>query len=146
MTKEYSNLTKNDPWYDKSDPWYKHLKKSPLNPPDYVFGIVWPILYFSLFIFLLLVIREKKINGKDIIPILIPFFIQILVNFSWSPVFFGLHQIRTSLALIIAMVGLTLYLMIITCKVNPYLNILIFPYFLWICFATYLNGYIVIYN
>jgi len=132
--------------HNKTDPWYKHLKKSPLTPPDYVFGIVWPILYFFLFLYFILLLREKKVSNKNIIPVLIPFVAQILVNFAWAPVFFKLHQIRTALALIITMVGLTVYVMILTCKVNPYLNLLLLPYILWISFATYLNGYIVIYN
>ena len=46
--------------YDKQ--WYTSLKKSPLTPPDYVFGIVWPILYLTMGISFLLVASHKKFN------------------------------------------------------------------------------------
>ena len=40
--------------------WYKQLKTAPWNPPDYVFGIVWPILYFLMFISFMIVFLDKK--------------------------------------------------------------------------------------
>ena len=53
--------------YEKNiDKWYKNLKKSPLTPPDYVFGIVWPILYLLLLIYFLLGLKEQNINSFNL--------------------------------------------------------------------------------
>ena len=124
--------------------WYRKLKKSPLTPPNYVFGIVWPFLYFTLIIFFLFLLKDSKCRG--LCPPLIPFLIQMVLNFSWSPVFFRLQKPKESLVITILMVLLTVYTFYLTYQINQKLSLLLIPYLIWITFATYLNGYIVYQN
>ena len=64
--------------YISSDTWYEELIKSPLNPPSYVFGIVWPILY-AIMAFVSFKMAEK---------ISTLFILQLLANAAWSWIFF----------------------------------------------------------
>lgn len=123
------------------DKWYKNLKKSPLTPPDYVFGIVWPILYFLLLIYFILALQEK-----NKIP-LVYFMIQLILNLFWTTVFFRKRNINLAFAMIIVILfftilsGMEMYYK----NNNILLALLLVPYIIWLLFAGYLNFYI-IYN
>ena len=120
---------------------YKSLKKSSVTPPGYVFGIAWTILYVILAIYFILGINLKKTNKA-----MIYFVAQMLINISWTYVFFGKSYRKLALFLIIVMIILTILSMLEMLKVNRYVAFLLIPYLLWLLFATYLSGYIVFNN
>lgn len=124
--------------------WYKDLNRAPWSPPNYVFGIIWPILYLLMTISVLLVLFNKKCY-----PYCSPitfFILQLILNLSWTTVFFQLRQPIISLIMIVFIIGITAYTAL---KFYPYskiASILLVPYLLWLCVAFSLNGYIVLYN
>ena len=70
--------------------WYKTLNTAPWSPPNYVFGIIWPILYILMTISVLIVFFNKKCY-----PYCAPltfFFLQLILNLSWTTVFFQLQM------------------------------------------------------
>ena len=71
------------------EPWYSTLVKPGFNPPDYIFPTIWVILYISMAFAVWLI----WINPKKTEKIIYIYFIHLLVNASWSIVFFALHQI-----------------------------------------------------
>ena len=119
-----------------SDLWYLSLNKSELNPPSYVFGIVWPILYVLMMISAYL--AYKKIYGI--------FLIQLVFNAAWSWLFFRFQMPLISLIDIYLLVALNLYISALMYRENKLAFILFIPYVLWISFASYLNLFIVINN
>jgi len=82
--------------------WYETLNKAPWTPPNYVFGIIWPILYLLMFISFTLVFFNKKCKG-GCRPILF-FLIQLVLNLSWTTVFFTMKQIVAGLVVINAII------------------------------------------
>jgi tryptophan-rich sensory protein len=89
--------------------------------------------------------------GQALLPNLVsyigPYEAQMLLNFSWSVVFFGLQKPKISLIIIFGMIVLTAYLLWISWgKKRMVAFWMLLPYFLWILFAMYLNFYIVIKN
>ena len=124
--------------------WYKDLNRAPWSPPNYVFGIIWPILYLLMTISVLLVLFNKKCY-----PYCRPitfFILQLILNLSWTTVFFQLQQPLIDLIMIVFIIGITAYTAL---KFYPYSKIaslLLVPYLLWLCVAFSLNGYIVLYN
>lgn len=124
--------------------FYLNLKKSKLTPPSYVFGIVWPFLYILLLYYFISLIIHSKCDG--LCPVAIVFIVQMLLNFSWSPVFFRYQKVKIAFLINLSMVGLTVITMYLNTKINSSLNYLLLPYLLWISFAAYLNGYIVFQN
>ena len=116
------------------EPWYSTLVKPSFNPPDWVFGPVWTILYILMAIAIWNVwIKSKNIN------LVYLYFIHLFFNTTWSVVFFGFNQIELAL---INLIVLILFIVIlfrkykVISKLSAYLMI---PYFLWCCFAFLLN-------
>ncbi len=127
---------------NKIDNWYKNLNKSSLTPPGYIFSIVWPILYILMSISLWLVWKKEQ---KITFPIIL-YFIQLILNFIWSPIFFKYHLINISLYIILLLWIVILIIICLFYKIDKLASILLIPYIIWLTFAIYLNFYIVINN
>jgi len=124
--------------------WYSSLKKSPLSPPNSVFGKAWAILYLLLTISLVLVWTNPIC--KPYCTALNFFFIQLFFNLIWTTVFFRLKMTKVALLMILLIIGLTIKTYFDFSKINNVASYLLIPYLIWLCFATYLNAYIVIKN
>src|SRR5574344_1271547 len=110
--------------------WYKILIRPKNAPPAWVFAPVWTILY--IMIFLSLVVFFKDNNSKpDLIPLLI-YGIQIGLNLSWSPIFFGMQDIKSALYIVIALDIFILLNIMVFYKTSSTAAILLIPYFIWV--------------
>ena len=124
--------------------WYKILKKSSIGPPSWVFGVVWPILYFFMFISLLLVWNNKKCFPYC--NSLTYFFIQLFFNLIWTSLFFYYKKPLFALFDIILVIIFTAITYQKFLKYNKLAAYLLIPYLLWLSFASYLNLFIVLNN
>lgn len=124
--------------------WYKLLNKSIITPPDYIFPTVWTILYSILAGSAYLLYRERE--KAKITQILLLFFLQMLFNWSWAPIFFSLHKINIALGILILTISLTSYILIQSINYYRIVFYLLLPYFCWLLFACYLNLMIYILN
>ncbi len=123
--------------------WYQTLNQPIFAPPAWVFFPVWTVLYISIFVSLVFYAKSFKINNKAWGYIL--FVMQMLANFAWTPIFFGLRNIGLALAVIILLDILVLWNIIVFYKNSKPAGIILIPYLLWILYATYLNyGYFVL--
>ena len=118
------------------DSWYLSLNKSELNPPGYVFGIVWPILY--VFMMISAVLTHKKTY--------LLFLSQLVLNASWSWLFFKFQMPLLALLDIYILIFLNIYISKLMYFESKVAFSLYLPYVIWITFASYLNLFIVIYN
>ena len=119
-----------------TDTWYQGLIKSNLNPPAYVFGIVWPILYFFMGI--------TAWRNLEIIKNL--FYIQLFLNAMWSWLFFSFHLPIVALLDIWLLIFINLKILFVVYKQDKFATILYAFYVVWLFFASYLNLYIVLNN
>ena len=124
--------------------WYSALIQPPLKPPAWLFAPVWTVLYITMAVSLFLYARKYTIKNKAWGYVL--FFMQLLVNLSWSPAFFGLKNVGLALALIILLDILVLFNIMEFFKISKSAGRCLIPYFIWILFATYLNLGIFILN
>ncbi|MBQ2312815.1 MAG: tryptophan-rich sensory protein [Elusimicrobiaceae bacterium] len=117
--------------------WFASLNKPFLNPPNFVFMPVWTILYLSLAIFIWMLDREQYTpltrKAKQL------FVWQLVLNFFWTPIFFGLHSIIGGLIVLLVLDILVFRLISLSFKINKVSAFVILPYFLWLLYATYLN-------
>ena len=118
------------------DIWYQELVKSPLNPPGYVFGIVWPILYLLMSISAFRTFNETKNL----------FLIQLLFNAIWSWLFFAFQMPLIALLNIWLLIYLNIKLNLKMFYQDKLSALLFIPYVLWLLFASYLNLFIVLNN
>ena len=119
-----------------SDSWYVDLVKSPLNPPSFVFGIVWPILY-ALMAFVSFKSADKI--WKLFIP-------QLILNAAWSWMFFFMHAPLLAFINISILIFLNQKILVILKIESKLLFWLYLPYVLWLSFAAFLNASIVFLN
>ena len=122
--------------YISSDTWYEELIKSPLNPPSYVFGIVWPILY-AIMAFVSLQMAQK---------ISTLFILQLLANAAWSWIFFYFHAPLIALVDISVLIYLNLKIISVIKLESSILFYMYLPYLIWLSFAAFLNASIVLLN
>lgn len=118
--------------------WYVTLNKPVFNPPNYLFGPVWTLLYILMGISFYLILQSNNHTFKR--RAIIIFFIQLFLNFSWSFLFFKFQLVGAAFIEIIS-IWFSIIVMIITFyKVNRTASYLQIPYLLWVSFASVLNG------
>lgn len=126
--------------------WYQSLEKPFFNPPSWVFGPAWTLLYTLMGISFGLVITNKSSEKKIVNFGILAYSFQLFLNFIWSPIFFyfesPLFALFVILLLIFAII-LTMYYFFQISKVSYYL---LYPYLIWVIFASILNLSIVLMN
>ena len=128
-----------------STSWYKNLKKSPANPPPYVFMIVWIILYAFIAYSWYMSIAVKNTDNMFLLNFL--FTLNMLLNYAWSVSFFASQMPTLALVIVCILIILTAviaYYMYIW--VNKIAFSFMIVYLAWLVYALYLNSYVVAKN
>ena len=124
--------------------WYSTLNRSTLTPPNYVFPIAWTILYGIIGTCGWLIWRESSFPKVSVIKTL--YVTQLILNWSWTPLFFHYHLTALSLIVLVAMDILVGALICLAYPKGRAVSLLMIPYLSWILFASYLNFYMWWYN
>jgi tryptophan-rich sensory protein len=106
-------------------------------PPGWAFGVAWSLLYVLIGIAVAMIWAAAPSRARS--AGLALFAVQLLLNFSWSPLFFGLHQIVPALVILVAILALSVATTAAFARVRPAAAWLMAPYLAWLCFATFLN-------
>jgi tryptophan-rich sensory protein len=120
-----------------TNPWFAQLIKPSLYPPPQTFGIVWSVLYVMIGLAAAMVGAARGAPGRGIA--FAAFALQLVLNLSWAPLFFGLHQMSQALYLIVALDVAVLATLLLFWRVRPRAGLLLVPYLAWVLFATVLN-------
>ena len=114
--------------------WYAGLHKPFFNPPDWVFGPVWSVLY------VLVAIAGWRIFCRAPYGTTMRvWWVQLVLNFLWSPTFFGLQLPGLGLVVIIALLVAIIGFIVLARRIDRLAAWLFAPYALWVAFATLLN-------
>jgi benzodiazapine receptor len=121
--------------------WYAQLTKPSFNPPGWLFAPVWTVLY------LLIAVAGWQVYQRD--PSGMPmrlWWIQLGLNFLWTPIFFSAHQIGLALLVILALLAVILGFIASSLRQNRLAACLFAPYAVWVAFASLLNASILVLN
>ena len=118
--------------------WFDALQKPAFMPPGWAFGVVWPILYALIGIALAMVLAEPPSPRRKLALIL--FFVQLALNFAWSPIFFGAHDISLANIVIFAIAALAAAAAGQFLRIRRAAGLLMIPYLAWLVFAATLNS------
>eukprot|EP01111_Echinosteliopsis_oligospora_P008751 TRINITY_DN2475_c0_g1_i1.p1 TRINITY_DN2475_c0_g1~~TRINITY_DN2475_c0_g1_i1.p1 ORF type:complete len:163 (-),score=29.87 TRINITY_DN2475_c0_g1_i1:120-608(-) len=114
--------------------WYSKLKKPSFTPPNAVFPIAWSSLYITMGVAAGLIYNKVGISKP-----LYVFGAQLLLNWAWSPLFFGLHLMDFAFFEILTLLGTIIYTTNLFYKIDTTAGSLMVPYILWVSFASLLN-------
>ncbi len=117
--------------------WYDGLAKPAFQPPGWAFGVVWTILYILMGIAVALILAEPPSPRRQ--TALTLFFVQLALNFAWSPIFFGGAMVEVGLVVILAMLLTATATANLFRRIRPVAGWLLIPYLAWLCLATALN-------
>ncbi|MBI2033354.1 MAG: tryptophan-rich sensory protein [Candidatus Levybacteria bacterium] len=123
--------------------WYATLYKPFFSPPNWIFGPVWTLLYLLMGISFYLVWVSKKKKKKSAYKY---YFVQLMLNALWSIVFFGMHQLVLSLIVIVLLLYFIFKTITSFGKIDKLAGQFLYPYIVWVSFATVLNLSIVLLN
>ncbi|MBI2601065.1 tryptophan-rich sensory protein [Candidatus Daviesbacteria bacterium] len=127
--------------------WYATLNKPSFSPPNWVFGPVWTILYILMGISLYLVWTKKNplitLRAMGVPAI---FWVQLILNTTWSILFFGTENPTLALFDVVALWIAILLTIKSFYKISKLAAYLLYPYLAWVTFAALLNLSIVILN
>lgn len=115
---------------------YKEVIRPKFSPPSIVFPIVWSILYILMSISLYMVLKSSNNNQKSSLKIYI---IQLLINSTWTLIFFGFNNFLLGIIWIILLIILVITMLIIFYDKNKLAGLLQIPYLIWLIIALYLN-------
>jgi translocator protein len=118
--------------------WFDALQKPSFMPPGWAFGVVWPILYALIGVSAAMILAEPSSPRRQ--AALTLFFIQLALNFAWSPIFFAGHDIVLANFVIFVMALVTAVAARLFLKLRKPAGLLIVPYLAWLVFAATLNS------
>jgi tryptophan-rich sensory protein len=110
-------------------PWYAALQKPPFNPPRWIFGPTWTVLYVMIAVAGWRTYLEDKVTA---LPMQL-WFEQMALNFMWSPTVFTLHSLAFGLAIILTMLALIVGFIAVQWRNNRIATLLFLPYAAWVC-------------
>ena len=117
--------------------WYEALNKPFFNPPNYIFGIVWPILY-------VLMAMVSFLQAQNIFKLYV---MQIILNGLWSWLFFVFQSTAFAFLDIVLLIFLNILILKQLRETKAWISVLLYiPYVFWICFASALNLAILVLN
>jgi tryptophan-rich sensory protein len=127
-------------WTDTGDDsWYAQLEQSAWEPPDWLFGPVWGVLYLVMAVAAWLVARQG-IRRRDVQVALGLYAVQLALNLAWTGVFFGLERPGWAVAEIVLLLVALIATLVAFCRVSRTAAALLVPYLLWVGYAASLTA------
>lgn len=121
--------------------WYQSLAKPSFNPPNWLFAPVWSVLYVVIAV----VGARTWLSLRRSMAMRL-WYAQLVLNFAWSPIFFGLQDPTSALIVILGLLVTVGGFIIASWRQDRTAALLFLPYLAWVAFATALNGAIVALN
>ena len=116
--------------------FYNSLNQPPFAPPGWLFPVMWAILYATMGVSAYLVYQSEHSRKESA---LILYFIQLFLNFLWSPVFFRFKSLTGATVVILLLLILVILMIVRFWGIRKSAALLNIPYLLWIIFAAYLT-------
>lgn len=117
---------------------YMDLKRPPLSPPGWVFGVVWPVLFILMAISAYIVYTSDA-TEKDKRNALFLYGLQLFVNFFWTIIYFNLEMRVFAFIWLILLIIIVVFMIMDFVKIDKVAGYLQIPYLIWLIFAAYLN-------
>jgi tryptophan-rich sensory protein len=126
---------------NRPDGWYAALSKPSFNPPNWVFAPVWTTLYVMIAL-----AGWRVWRAPSSVSLRLLWSGQLILNFAWSPLFFGAHRIDLALIVIVPLLATILTFIALASRHDRIAALFFVPYAAWVAFATVLNASLLLLN
>ncbi len=124
-------------WVNTGDNWYRSLNAPKWQPPDFIFGIIWPYNFIVLGVAAVNV--SQRLSSGWVITYLSIFAVSIACALTWAYQFYQPHNLSAASTALTLVAILTVPLLIIAFKVSVGIGLLLVPYQLWVTIAAFLS-------
>ena len=121
--------------------WYQNLNQAPWTPPGWVFGAAWATIMICFSVYMAYLYKLLPTKNVSLL-----FAVQFILNVIWNYLFFNLHLVGNALTIIVLLTCIVATFVFSFRKEMGFKTVLILPYLIWLCIATSLNGYVLLYN
>ncbi len=120
-------------WVSSDAGWYSRLPRPPWQPPDWVFGVIWPLNFLALAIAGVVLARA---DAERAVPVLAVLAVSVVLALAWAYLFYVPHQLGASAAALAAAAVLTWVVLVMAARILPWTGLLLTPYAVWVSLAT----------
>lgn len=124
-------------WVNTGDNWYRSLNAPKWQPPDFIFGIIWPYNFIVLGVAAVNV--SQRLSSGWVITYLSIFAVSIACALTWAYQFYQPHNLSAASTALTLVAIFTIPLLIIAFKVSVGIGLLLVPYQLWVAIAAFLS-------
>lgn len=124
-------------WVNTGDNWYRSLNAPKWQPPDFIFGVIWPYNFIVLGVAAVNV--SQRLSTGWVITYLGIFAVSIACALTWAYQFYQPHNLSAASAALTLVAILTIPLLIIAFKVSAGIGLLLVPYQIWVSIASFLS-------
>ena len=125
-------------WVNTGDNWYRSLNQPPWQPPDFIFGLIWPYNFVILGVAAVTV--ANKLSTPKTIAYLSIFALSIICALSWSYQFYGPHNLVLASGALVGTAVLTIPMLYFIYQASVGVFIATLPYQIWVIIASYLSS------
>ena len=124
-------------WVNTGDGWYRGLNQPAWQPPDFIFGIIWP--YNFIVLGFAAVIVSNRLGTALVATYLTVFAISVAAALTWAYQFYRPHNLEAASIALSIVAALTVVLLIIATRASWPLALALLPYQLWVITASFLS-------
>ena len=125
-------------WVNTGDNWYRSLNQPPWQPPDFIFGLIWPYNFVILGVAAVTV--ANKLSTPKTIAYLSIFALSIICALTWSYQFYGPHNLVLASGALVGTAVLTIPMLYLIYQASLAVFIATLPYQIWVIIASYLSS------
>ena len=124
-------------WVNTGDGWYRGLNQPSWQPPDFIFGIIWP--YNFIVLGYAAVIVSNRLGAALVATYLIVFAISVACALTWAFQFYRPHNLEAASTALTCVAVLTIALVVIASRASWPLAFALMPYQIWVSIASFLS-------
>jgi len=125
--------------------WYDKLNMPSITPPGFIIGIIWSVI-FVLSAFSALIYWNRAYRNFKFLLVIVLFIVNGILNFLWSYLFFNLHLVGASIVEMLFLEATVIALIFLIRFSSKKASVLLYPYAIWVIFATFLAYQILLLN
>jgi tryptophan-rich sensory protein len=123
-------------WVSTNDSWYRSLNAPSWQPPDWVFGTIWPYNFLMIAVSIFTV---SKSTSHSRVIFLISFAVTVIAALTWAHQFYVAHNLYIAAVSLLIVPLLTLVMTVLTFRASIVVGVLLIPYQVWVALATGLS-------